>query len=149
MPVMGVAKFKRFFRVASGLEVDKSDLVRYDNFIHHTLYDLLTRAEAISQANNRGVIDVFDLPITAGLQKCVHVFEKLDEEIELEPVLERLATHPPLDRLVSESAEAELPRIAGGLSVALARAFTIIDPKLVNPSTPHWEQAFELFDLLV
>src|ERR1700737_2812295 len=100
MPVMGVVKFTRFFRVAGGLKVDKHDLVRYDDFIHQTLYDLLVRAEAISQANDRGVIDVSDLPVTAGLQRCVHIFEKLDEEIELEPILERLAQRPPLTLLV-------------------------------------------------
>ena len=37
----------------------------------------------------------------------------------------------------------------GGLSLALARAFKIIDPKLVHPSREHWERAFELFSLLM
>jgi hypothetical protein len=29
MSLMGIAKFERFFRVAAGLDVDKSDLRRY------------------------------------------------------------------------------------------------------------------------
>jgi hypothetical protein len=33
--------------------------------------------------------------------------------------------------------------------VGLAEAFKIIDPKLKNPSTAQWEQAFRIFDLLL
>jgi hypothetical protein len=39
--------------------------------------------------------------------------------------------------------------VAGGLSVALARAFTLIDTNVRNPKTVHWERAFQLFDLLL
>jgi hypothetical protein len=35
------------------------------------------------------------------------------------------------------------------LGVALARSFKIIDPKMVNPSSDHWERAFRLFELLL
>ena len=45
--------------------------------------------------------------------------------------------------------EAQLAGIAGGLSLALARSFKIIDPGLKNPDTEHWERAFRLFDLLI
>ena len=45
--------------------------------------------------------------------------------------------------------EARLPSIAGGLSVALARAFKIIDLSLQNPSSEHWDRAFRIFDLLI
>ena len=44
---------------------------------------------------------------------------------------------------------ARLPEIVGGLSLALARTFTIIEPKLRNPSSAHWERAFRIFDLLL
>ncbi|HEU4643510.1 MAG TPA: DUF1931 family protein [Gemmatimonadaceae bacterium] len=149
MPVMSVARFERFFRVVAGLDVDKDDLRRYDDFIHHKLHDLLVRAEAAAKANGRDVIQPYDLPITKGLQECMHTFRTLDEQIELTPILTRLATLPPLDLSASDSTEAELPWIAGGLSVALARSFGIIDPKLKNPQTVQWERSFKLFDLLL
>ena len=41
MAIMGVARFERFFRSAAGLNVDKDDLKRYNDFVHHKLYDLL------------------------------------------------------------------------------------------------------------
>lgn len=149
MPVMAVPKFERFFRAAAGLDVDKDDLKRYSDFIHEKIHDLLVRGEANAKANLRDVIEPWDLPITKGLQERIREFEKLDEDIELEPILERLATRPQLSAELSQDTTAELPAIAGGLSVALARSFTIIDTTLVNPATEHWERAIRLFDLLL
>ncbi|MBO2448631.1 DUF1931 family protein [Actinomadura barringtoniae] len=149
MTVMGVARFERFFRAAAGLNIDKSDLKRYNDFIDQKLYDLLLMGAAVAKANRRDVLEPHDLPITKGLQECVHRFRRLDEEVEVEPLLERLARRPPLDATPSEETEHRLPEIAGGLSVALAEAFKIIDPKLKNPQTRHWEHVTSLFDLLI
>jgi hypothetical protein len=147
--VMAVATFERFFRTAAGLDVDKDDLKRYDHFVKGKVYDLLVRAQAAAKANGRDVIQPQDLPITSGLQECIHRFRGLDEEIELRPILERMATLPPLDLSLSEETEARLPEVEGGLSVALARAFTILDPGVKNPQTRHWRRAFQIFDLLL
>ena len=149
MAIMGVATFERFFRSAAGLDVDKDDLKRYNDFVHHKLYDLLIMGQATARANDRGVIMSYDLPVTKGLQESIHRFRKLDEEIELQRILEHLATLPALDLLVDDETEARMPELAGGLSVALAEAFKIIDPKLKNPSSAQWEQAFHIFDLLL
>jgi len=146
---MGVAKFERFFRIAARLDVDKQDLKRYSEFINHKIYDLLLRGEAAAKANGRDIIEPFDLPITKGLQESIHVFREIDEKIELQPILDYLTARPPLDRAYSAATEAELPAVAGGLSVALARAFKIIDPDLKNPDTQDWKRCFEIFDLLL
>lgn len=149
MRVMSVARFERFFRTTAGLDVDKDDLRRCNDFINRKIYDLLLRAEATARANIRDVIEPHDLPITKGLQECMHAFRSVDEEIELQPILNHLTTLPRLDLPCSTETEAELPRVAGGLAVALARSFTILDPTLKNPQTEHWERAFRLFDLLL
>src|SRR6202171_4831609 len=139
--VMSVAKFERFFRIAAGLDVDKQDLKRYSDFINRKVYDLLLRAEAAAKANGRVVIEPFDLPITKGLQQSIDEFENIDEEIELRPILEHLAGQPPpLELAYGEDIEDQLPVFVGGLSVALARAFKIIDGDLKNPATRHWQQ---------
>jgi hypothetical protein len=83
------------------------------------------------------------------LQESIQAFRKMNEEIELQPILDRLTALPPLDLAYSYETEAKLPRIFGGLSVALARSFKIIDPKLKNPQTEHWQRSFQLFDLLL
>jgi hypothetical protein len=146
---MGVSKFERFFRAAAGLDVDKSDLKRYNDFVNHKLYDLLLMARVAARANARDVIQPYDLPITKGLQESVREFDKLDAEIELMSILDNIAARPPLEVEIGEEAEAWLPRIAGGLSVALARTFKIIDPELTNPRTTHWQTALRVFDLLL
>jgi hypothetical protein len=79
----------------------------------------------------------------------VHEFRRLDQEVHLGPLLDRLARYPPLDASPSDETESRLPEIAGGLSVALARAFKILDPEVENPRTEHWERVTRIFDLLV
>ena len=149
VPVMTVDKFERFFRAAAGLDVDKKDLKRYSDFVDHKIYDLLLRGKAAAKENGRDIIQPSDLPITKGLQESIHHFRTLDEEIELQPILDYLAARPPLDLAYGEEAEARLPAIAGGISVALARTFKVIDPELKNPQTRHWEMALRIFDLLL
>lgn len=149
MPVMSVARFERFFRAAASLDVDKDDLKRYGDFVDQKVHDLLLVAQAAAKANARDVVQPSDLPITKGLQETIHDFHGIDQEIELQPILDQLAARPPLDLSLSEEVQARLPAIVGGLSVALARTFRIIDPELKNPRTEQWERAFRVFNLLL
>ncbi|MEU5523579.1 DUF1931 family protein [Streptomyces sp. NPDC093250] len=149
MTVMSIARFERFFRTAAGLDVDKNDLKRYSDFVDAKLYDLLTVAQATAKANARDIIQTSDLPITKGLQESIHRFRNIDEEVELKPILEQLATHPPLDRTPDPDTEAAYPEIIGGLSLALAESFKILHPDLKNPQTRHWDEARAVFDLLL
>jgi hypothetical protein len=148
-PVMSVAKFERFFRTAASLDVDKEDLRRYSDFVKRKTYDLLLRGQATAKANGRDIIQPIDLPITKGLQESIHHFEEINEQIEVQPILAGMATLPMLELTYSAETEAQLPLIVGGLSVALARTFKVIDPDLKNPQTMHWERAFTMFNLLL
>jgi len=103
----------------------------------------------VAKANGRDIIEIWDLPITKGLQESIHAFRSIDAEIELRPILEYMAARPPLETALSERTEANLPAIVGGLSVALARTFKIIDPRLRRLHGEEWEKAFSIFDLLV
>jgi hypothetical protein len=145
----GIPRFQRLFRSAAGLDVDKTDLRRFEEFVNRKIHDLLLRGVANAKANGRDVIEPWDLPITKGLQECMHGFRALDEEIELQPLLDEMARRPPLELDYTDELEARLPDIAGGLGVALARSFKIIHPDLKNPQAQHWDQAFGLFDLLL
>lgn len=149
MPVMGVTRFERFFRVVAGLHVDKNDLKRYGEFVDQKLYDLLLMGQATAKANGRDVIQPYDLPITKGLQENIHRFRQIDEEVELAPLLERLAARPPLEVAVADSTERRLPEIVGGLSVALARALNLVYPDRKHPQTAEWQGIHDLFDLLL
>jgi hypothetical protein len=147
--VMAVARFERLFRRAAGIDVDKMDLRRYSDFVNHKLYDLLVVGEEAARLNGQDAIEPFHLPITNGLQKCIEEFRTLDEEVELDPILDQLAARPPLDMPYGQELEALFPVIIGGLSVALAHSFKIVDPALKNPSTEHWQRSFQIFDLLL
>src|SRR4029453_3480926 len=117
MRVMGVARFERFFRVAAGLDVDKEDLKRLNDFLGRKARDLLLRGEAMAKANGRDIIEPFDLPITKGLQENTHQFRGVDRDLELEPILDDITPGPPLDLACSDETEAQLAGIAGGLSL--------------------------------
>ena len=149
MPVMGFTKFERFFRAAGGVTVDRDDVQRYLDFVNGTIYDLLIIGQATAKANLRDVIQPWDLPVTKGLQESMHAFERLDEEIELRPVLESLAARPPLDMTLDVDTEARLPQLFGAVSVALARTFRLIDADIKAVHTVEWDRAFQLFRQLI
>jgi uncharacterized protein DUF1931 len=149
MPVFGVGKFERFFRLAAELDVDKDDLKRFSDFVEHKLYDLLLMGQATASANLRDLVEPYDLPITKGLQENIHKVRTMDDDIELRPILDRLATYPPLDRMPSEETEARMPEIVGGLGLALAKIIKIVDPDVKNPQSRHWERAMRIFDELM
>ncbi|MCP2347572.1 DUF1931 family protein [Nonomuraea roseoviolacea] len=149
MPVIAVSRFEHFFRAAAGLDVDKSDLKRYSDFVNRKLYDMLVVAEAAAKSNRRDVIQPWDLPITKGLQESMHDFRDLDEELDLASILAELAALPPLDLTLSEETEARLPAVSGGLSVALARAIRVMEPARKNPASEEWTRTIRVFDLLL
>ena len=149
MPVMGFTKFERFFRAAGSVDVDRDDVKRYLDFVNDAIYDLLLMGQATAKANARDLIEPWDLPITKGLQESIHGFERIDEEIELRPILDSLAARPPLDAALTEDTQARLPLIFGGISVALARTFKVVDAELKAVHSQEWERAFSLFRLLI
>ncbi len=148
-PIMAVARFESLFRKSASLDVDKDDLKRLGDLLGKKLYDLLVVAKATAKANGRDIVLAHDLPVTAGLRRSIHDFDELDEELALDPILERLAVHPPLEMTYGADVDELLPHLLGGLTVALARTFRILDPSLVNPTTTHWERAVAVFDTLL
>jgi Domain of unknown function (DUF1931) len=149
MPVMGYSKFERFFRAAGGVDVDRNDMKRFLDFVNEAIYDLLLAGQATAEANGRDVIQPSDLPITAGLQETMHVFRKLDEDIELRPILDALTARPPLGSALSEQTEERLPMVFGGISVALAKTLKILDPRQRRVPPGEWHRAFRILDTLI
>ena len=147
--VQGTHQIEHFFRTAAELDVDKEDIKRYYDFVDRKIADLLLAAQHTAKANDRITVEPQDLPITKGLQESIQAFEKLDVDIGLERILDETTPEPQFDLPYSDETEARLPAIAGGLSLALARTFKIIDPEVKHPATQMWERGFEIFNLLV
>lgn len=147
--VQGTHQIEHFFRTAAELDVDKEDIKRYYDFVDRKIADLLLAAQHTAKANDRTTVEPRDLPITKGLQESIQAFEKLDLDIGLERILDETTPEPQFDLPYSDETEARLPAIAGGLSLALARTFKIIDPEVKHPATQMWERGFEIFNQLV
>ena len=147
--VQGTHQIERFFRVAAGLDLDKEDIRRYYDFVDEKVSDLLLMAQHTARANERVRVEPRDLPITKGLQENIHDFRKLDIDIGVETILNQNLPEPQMDLPYSEETEGRLPDIAGGLTLAIARAFEIIDPDLKHPATREWEKAFRMFNQLL
>ena len=80
----------------AAVTVDRDDVHRYLDFVNDAIYDLMVIGQATAKANVRDGIEPWHLPITKGPQESMHQFEKLEEEIGLQPILESLAARPPL-----------------------------------------------------
>ncbi len=149
MPVMGYTKFERFFRVGAGVDVDRNDMKRYLDFVNDAIYDLLLAGQATAEANGKDIIRPVDLPITPGLQETMHDFRKLDEDIELRPILDDITARPPLSYALGEETEERLPMVFGGISVAIAKTLKILDPQDRRIQPSEWDRAFRIFDILI
>jgi hypothetical protein len=149
LPATHVACIERFFRVVAGLELDQDDMRRYDAFLDAKLTDLLIRGAEVAKATSRRIVVPSDLPITKGLSACIDEFLLLDEKLDPLPILNRLAKKPVLAGAeYHRHTLAQLPHIQGGMSIALARNFRVIEPRAARVSTGQWDRTFNLFDLV-
>ena len=145
----GVPVFERFFRSVASIDIDKNDVRRFRDFVDQMIDDIAITGHASAKWNGRDIIAPQDLPITKGVQERMREFDKLDEAEEIRELLRQSVWRPPADVTFSEETEQLLPELFGGLSIALARSFRVIDPKLTNPSTEHRERAFDVFRLVL
>jgi hypothetical protein len=144
----GIPVFERFFRSVASIKIDKNDVRRFHEFIDEEIDGIAIAAGNSAKWNGRDVIVPQDLPITKGIQERMREFDKLEEAEEIRELLRREVRRPPAEVTFSEETEDLLPDLFGGLSVALARSFRIIDPKLTNPASGHWERVFTWFRLV-
>lgn len=144
----GIPELERFFRSVGGVDVDKDDLRRFREFVDEKVDDIAIAGRNSAKWNGRDIIAPQDLPITKGLQEQMREFDHVDVADEIRDLLRSSVRRPPDDVTFSEETEDLLAEVFGGLSVALARLFRIIDPEVTNPSTEHWERSFEVFRLL-
>ncbi|WP_457577505.1 DUF1931 family protein [Desulfomarina sp.] len=147
--VMGVKQLQRLFRQVSGLEIDKSDVKRLNDFIGNRLRALLLQGQVAASVNGRDIIDYQDIPITIGLQQAIREFIDINEELSLVEILRQQATLPPLRMDISDLLEKKLPELVGGISVGLAKIFRVVNEEIKNPGSREWEQVEEIYRILL
>jgi hypothetical protein len=162
-----VRQFERFFRLvvnpdiekhglAPTLDIDKDDLRRLGEFVNDKVVDFVDVAREKTILNARQFIEPYDLPIAKGLQERMHEFRKLDQDVGLLPVLDRLTYRPPLvdappgtELDYAPETDETLPRVAGAICLSIGRSIKLLDPQVKNPTTDHWERAYEVYKLLL
>jgi uncharacterized protein DUF1931 len=144
----GIPVFERFFRSVASIDIDKNDVRRFRDFIDEKIDDIAIAGRNTAKANGRDVIEPQDLPITKGVQERMREFDKLEEAEEIRELLRQVVRQPPSDVTFAEDTDQLLPELFGGLSVALARSFRVLDATISNPSTEHWDRVFTLFRLV-
>jgi hypothetical protein len=147
--VMGYNRMKELLRRSAGIDIDKSDMKRLTDLIGIKLNDLLVIGVRNASYNNRDVVMEPDLPLTKGLLEHMQAFRRLDEQIELKPILDQLAAYPPLERSLSADVEALLPEIAGTLVMLAGLTIKAIDPEVKNPDAALWEKVVTIMNVLL
>lgn len=145
----GIPIFERFFRSVGGVDIDRDDIRRFGEFVDEQVDAIAIAGRNCAKWNGRDIIAPQDLPITRGLQERMREFDKVEEAAEIRELLARQLRVPPADVTFDDETERLLPEVFGGLSVALAKSFHVIDRKLTNPATEHWERAFALLRLVL
>ncbi len=145
----GIPEVKRFFREAGDVDIDRSDVDRFRAFVDGKIDDLAIAARDSARWNGRDVIARQDLPITKGLQERMREFGTLESAGDLRDWIGGTLRRPPDEVTFDEETEVVLTEVFGGLAVALARSFRIVDPEAGNPDTGHWERSLAFFQLLL
>ncbi len=105
----GVPVFERFFRSVASLQIDKSDLRRFRDFVDEQIDDIAIAGRNSATWNGRDITAPQDLPITKGLQERMREFDKLDEAAEIRELLRQNVRRPPADVTFAEETELLLP----------------------------------------
>lgn len=147
--VFGANRLEEFVLRVSDVELDKSDLDRLSSFVSDRLHDLLIVGVRNAGYNNRDLIMAADLPITKGLQESMQDFELYEKELDIESILDQLATYPMMDREPSQEVIDMLPSLMGTLIMVTTQLMTVVDPGVENPGSETWERVTETMDLLV
>jgi len=147
--LVGYPRLEALFRRAAGLDLTKQRAKEICEFVQVKLHDLLLVAERNARYNNRQVIWEADLPITKGLAESIRQYRELEMEegVEPEPILEHLATVPPLAYPLEVEVEQRLPEIAGGLMLCMARILKVLNGGGRAFEPDHLEAAEEILDL--
>jgi hypothetical protein len=147
--VFGANRLDELVRRMSGLTMDSNDLDRLTEFVNGKLYDLLLIGVQNASHNNRDLVVERDLPLTRGLRESMKDFVLYEEKLDIESILEQLATRPLLEREPSQQVVDLLPDLFGTLMMVTLELMPIVDPGVANPDDETWERVTATMDLLI
>ncbi len=149
MKIEGAYKIEQLFKKAAGMQLAKNKVKEVEEKVDRKLYDMLVTAEENAGYNGRDVIWLSDMPLTQAMKASMKKFIELEEALELQPVLDRLAVHPPLKREMEVELEKKLPEIVGTLIYVLANVTKEFSPGDNVVSEEDLKRAFRVLDLTI
>ncbi len=149
MAVTGTHKIEALYKKAVGLRIDKSKVKQISDVVDQKLYDLLVVAEGNARYNGRDVIWMCDVPLTKAMKESMEKFKELEEELELQPILDHLATLPPLKYALEEELEKKLPDLVGTIIYVLANITKEFSSKDKVISSKEMEKAETILNLMI
>ena len=147
--VMGAQRLEELARRGSDLTLYKNDLAQLSDLASRKLNDLLIIGARNASYNGHDLVVAPDLPLTKGLLQSMDDLSLYLEEIELEPILEQLATYPPLDRQLSEEVVQMLPELVGTIILVTVKFVVTVYPDMSNLDSDTWERVSRAMDLLL
>ena len=141
----GIPELERFLRSVAGVDADTADVYRLHTFVDEKVEAMAYAGRNTARANGRDVVAPHDLPITACLRDQMHDFSSREEASEVLQVLRASPRRPPGDVTFGEGTEAVLHDAFGGIALALARSFRVLEPELTHPTGEHWRRVFDLY----
>lgn len=147
--IFGANRLNELVGRMSGLRFDRNDLDRLTDLVDEKLYDLLLVGVRNASYNGRDLIMEPDLPLTRGLRDSMEDFALYKERVDVEPILEQLATHPLLEREPSQEVTDLLPELFGTLMMVTVELMPTVDPGVDNPDDDTWGRVRETMDLLI
>lgn len=149
MKTYGAYKIEQLFKKAAGLQLARNKVREIEEKVDRKLYDLLVAAEESAGYNDRDVIWLSDLPLTAAMKASMKRFAELEEGLELQPVLDNLAIRPPLKYDLEVELEKRLPEIVGTLIYLLAVIAKEFSSGDKSVSEDDLKRAFRILDLTI
>ncbi|MCF6202030.1 MAG: DUF1931 family protein [Hydrogenimonas sp.] len=149
MKIEGAYKIEQIFKKAASLRLPKNKIVEIEEAEDKKGYQLLKGGEENAGYNGRDVIWLSDIPLTNALKESMKQFSALEEELELKPLLNRLASHPPLKYELEIALEGRLPEITGTLIYVLAKIVKEFSPKDSIVSEDELKRALRVLDLTI
>ena len=148
MAVAGLHKIEALYKEVAGLRIAKNKVKELSDYIDEKFHDILIIGKANANANDREIIALNDLPLSKAFQEEMQRFAELETTLELQEILDHIATLPPNYDLDSETEE-KLPEIVGTLIVILAKVTKELsrDDKLV--SEEEHETAERIMNLML
>jgi Domain of unknown function (DUF1931) len=122
--IAGSNRLEEFLSRSAGLDIDKSDMERLIDLMGRRMSDLLMIAVRNANYNNRDIVMEPDLPLTKGLLERLGDFRRHETSLDLRPVLEPLAVHPPPHGQATSVRSYKTPGCSTAISTCIPRRRT-------------------------